>query len=433
MSNPEFERNGNLVLPTVEHVEDAHQRLPQALVRRTPLLRHDRLSQELGMNLYYKDEGQQCVRSYKIRGSCYEVMMLSQEHRGRGVVAASAGNHSQGVAASCNHFQVQGVIFMPKTTPQQKVDATRRLGNGYVQVRQEGGAFDEALEAAREYQTREGASFVHPFDSVHVMEGQGTVAAEIDEQMQEMRQHVDAIIAPVGGGGLVSGISTYCKARLPDTSVIGVEPKEAAAMYASLAAGAIITLHRDKISGFVDGAAVQTPGTLTYKVVKQNGVRIVTVPENRVCATMLELHNIDGILTEPAGALSFDALKDLGSELRGKNVVVVLSGNNFDPSRWPKVIKRAGIYSDQRAYFTTHLQARPGALVQLLNGLPPGNINYLHYDERVGQDDEQAPPLLIGFNSADPHVLQDLRKHMQQNAPNSREITHDPLLDEMLG
>lgn len=313
------------------------------IARKTPLELNENLSRMYNARVYLKREDTQSVRSFKLRGAYNKIASLSYAERAKGVVCASAGNHAQGVAYSCNKLHTHGVIFMPTTAPQQKVDRVRAIGGEYVRVELVGETFDDAAAAARTSSGTTDAVMIHPFDDIQVIAGQGTIAAEIDSQLSEP---IDYVLVQVGGGGLAAGIGSYFHAVSPATHVIGVEPVGAASMYASFGAGEVVAL--DTVDTFVDGVAVKRVGDTTFSICKQTLDSVVRVPEGKVCDAMIELYQKDGIVAEPAGALGVAALDLLGSALSGKNVICIVSGGNNDLYRYPEVIRRSGLYRDMR-------------------------------------------------------------------------------------
>lgn len=322
---------------SLKTVLEAARRL-SGTARRTPLQFNPRLSKEAGARVYLKREDLQEVRSYKIRGAYNLMAMLSDEERGRGVVCASAGNHAQGVALGCVLLGVRGTVFMPQTTPLQKIARVKHFGDGLVAIRLFGANYDESCAAAIAFAAQSGAVFVHPFDDCRVMSGQGTVGKEIFEDAPEK---IDAVLCPVGGGGLVAGVGTYLKAMSPGTKIFGIEPAGAAGMKASFMHDRVVGL--ENLDAFVDGAAVRTVGKKTFVVARRVVDRLATVSENDVCVAMIDLYQHDGIVAEPAGALSVAALSRLHDELVGKTVVCVLSGGNNDLTRYPEIIARAAL------------------------------------------------------------------------------------------
>lgn len=334
----------------------------------TPLQRNDFLSVRYGANIYLKREDLSPVRSYKIRGAFNAIVNAIDAGSKGPFVCASAGNHAQGVAYVCKHFNVHGVIFMPVTTPQQKVFKTRSFGAGNVEIRLEGDYFDDTLKAAQDYCADAGAVFLPPFDDDGVIEGQATVGAEIVTQLPE-DESLDMLVMPVGGGGLSAGLTQYFVGKGIDFKF--VEPLGAPSLKASLQAGELITL--PKVDSFVDGAAVARIGELNYSILQKfdNG-DCITVPEGRLCATMIEMLNVEGVVLEPAGALAIDALKDIPTNnITGKTVVVIVSGGNFDFERLPDVKERALRFEGLKKYFILRMPQRPGALKDFLNLLGP--------------------------------------------------------------
>ncbi len=420
----------NLSLPTIGDIEAARRELPEDFVFRTPLEPHARLSNQHGADIYLKREDMQGGRSYKRRGAGNAMLLLPPETRKKGVVCASAGNHSQGFSASCNYFHVHGVVFMPKNTPQQKIDATRQLGNGFVEIRLVGDTFDEANVAARNYVAETGASYIHPFDDGDTIAGQGTVALEIFEQMSAIQRKVDLLLVPVGGGGLVAGSAICACGKSPQTKVIGVEPEHAAAMHASLEQGHLVTLQRDRMSRFVDGAAVLTPGELTFQAVRDLDVQIRTVPEDRVCGTMIDLFNREGMVTEPAGVLSIDALTDIAADIHGQTVVCVLSGSNFDLSRYPDVLERSDRFRRRKRYFTVEMPNRPEALSELLDLITTSSVNISDIDFHQVASGGMAN-CFIGLESIESGVLDQAVLRLRGYGTVEEE-TKNPLLAELL-
>jgi len=314
---------------SVKLVEEAYGRLKN-VVFLTPLQFNKRLSEKYKAKVYLKREDLQLVRSYKLRGAYNKISLLDSKEKKRGVVCASAGNHAQGVAFSCEKLKVKGHIYMPKNTPKQKVERVRVLGGKWVTLELIGDTFDESYFYAKKYCNRARKIFVHPFDDAYVMAGQGTVGLEILDQLEEKP---DYVVIPVGGGGLLAGLGMYIKSKSHETEIIGVEPAGAPSMLQSFKAGKVVTL--GKVDKFVDGAAVKTVGRLTFEVAKKLLDKMLLVPEGKVCEEMISLYQSDGVIAEPAGALSTASLDSLKNEIRGKTVVCVVSGGNNDISRYP--------------------------------------------------------------------------------------------------
>jgi threonine dehydratase len=337
----------------------------------TPLQLNDHLSRRFGAEIWLKREDLSPVRSYKIRGAFNFLRKVIA--RGEGdttFVCASAGNHAQGFAFVCRHFGVQGVVFMPVTTPQQKIDKTRMFGGEFIKIRLIGDFFDQCYAAARTHAEETNGYMVPPFDHEDIIEGQATVGAEIVEQMPEGKLP-DLVIMPVGGGGLSAGMTGFLGDRLPREAFLFAEPSGAPSLKRSLEAHAILTL--PKVDNFVDGAAVARIGDLNFAALETfDPLQVLLLPENAICATMIEMLNVEGVVLEPAGALSIAALEQLGPEaISGKTLVCVVSGGNFDFERLPDVKERALRYSGVKKYFILRLPQRPGALKDLLNLFGP--------------------------------------------------------------
>ncbi len=386
-------------------VEEARVHL-KGVVKETPLIFNEALSEMYGAKIYLKREDLQVVRSYKLRGAYNRMRVLTAAEKKRGVVCASAGNHAQGVAFSCKKLNVSGVIFMPKNTPRQKVERVASLGNSFVTIELFGDSFDEAYAEARRVGARTGRVFVHPFNDPLVIAGQGTVGMEILEQLPAP---ADYVLAPVGGGGLISGLGSYMKFRSPKTKIIGVEAEGAPGMTQSLRAGKVVTL--EKIDSFADGTAVRTVGDLTFAICKKVADRMVVVPEGKLCATMITLYQRDGIVTEPSGALTIAALDDIAKQIKGKTVVCIVSGGNNDISRYPEVIERSLVYQGLKHYFLINFSQRPGALRRYLNDAlgPTDDITLFEYTKK---NNRENGPALVGIELAKKENCKPLLKRM---------------------
>ena len=378
-------------LVSLESILHASHRI-KAVVSETPLKKNDILSQRYGAGIYLKHENEQPIRSYKIRGAFNLISSLSEEEKSVGVVAASAGNHSQAVAYSCDMLGVKGTIFMPRTTPGQKISSTERFGNGFVKVILEGDDFDMAYAASRKFLDENGGVYVHPFDDPRVISGQGTVAKEILDQFAH-GEGIDYLLVPIGGGGLISGVGSYFSALSPKTKIVGVEPLEAAAMHESLKEGGLVSLK--SFSTFVDGAAVRRVGELTFGIAKRLGYGVALVPEGKACSSVIELYR-QGIVAELAGALSVAALDNLKGEIKGKNVVCILSGGNNDFDRLSEIRERAMIYDGLKHYFIIEFPQRPGALREFLDNAlgPSDDITRFEYLKKTSAE---TGPALVGI------------------------------------
>lgn len=327
--------------PTASDIDKAASIISE-IVQETACWHASKLSEKYDSNIYLKREDRQKVRSYKIRGAYNKIRTLSPGQASRGVVCASAGNHAQGVAFSCARLGIKAFIFMPVSTPNQKCDAVRYFGGDSVEIVLEGNTFDEASAAAVSFATETGRTFIPPFNDPDVIAGQGTVAKEILQKFESMETKLDCLFVPIGGGGLASGVGTYIKERSPETRIIGVEPAGAASMKAAIANGGPVPL--EQMDKFVDGAAVRCVGDLTCEICKDVLDDIVTVPEGAVCTAMLQIYNSNGIVLEPAGALTITALRFCQDMIRGKNVACILSGSNNDVLRMQEIQRRSDEY-----------------------------------------------------------------------------------------
>ncbi|MDR6939605.1 threonine ammonia-lyase IlvA [Arcanobacterium hippocoleae] len=377
-------------------------------IRKTPLERSPRLSNKLGRDIFLKREDIQVGRSYKVRGAYNFISSLAAADAARGVVCASAGNHAQGVAYSCNRLQIQGTIFIPSTTPRQKRNRIRDIGGEWVQVREVGATFDECSAQATKYAVEAGAVYVHPFDDARTIAGQGTVVKEIFDQCPS---YPAAILVPIGGGGLLAGTLAWIKQFHPETKVIGVEPAGAASMQAAFAAGKPVTL--PEVDTFADGTAVARVGNITYEIARKFVDAIVTVPEGAIASEMLELYQVEGIITEPSGALSVAALRkyvDLAALPAGP-IACVLSGGNNDVSRYDDIVERAMIHEGFRHYFLVTFPQKPGALRSFLNEVL-GDGDDIVLFEYTKKHNREKGPALVGIEIDDPANLTGLLARM---------------------
>jgi threonine dehydratase len=359
------------------------------VVTKTPLLFNQNLSRKYACNVYLKREDLQVVRSYKLRGAFNMMSSLPAEQLQKGVVCASAGNHAQGFAFSCKKLGAKGVVFMPIITPNQKVKQTRMFGEDYIEVVLVGDTFDDCAIAAKEYTEKNGMTFIPPFDDARIIEGQGTVAVEILEEQAD----IDYVFVPVGGGGLSAGVGTFFKTYSPRTKIIGLEPEGAPSMKKALEAGHPVTL--ENIERFVDGAAVKRVGDLTFSICKEVLDDMHLVPEGKICSTILKLYNEDAIVVEPAGALSIAALDDFAEEIKGKNVVCIVSGSNNDIDRMQEIKERSLQYEGLKHYFLIRFAQRPGALKEFVNHVLGPNDDITRF-EYMQKHNKESGPALVG-------------------------------------
>nr|WP_309502725.1 threonine ammonia-lyase IlvA [uncultured Roseovarius sp.] len=399
----------------------------RAVFDATPLQRNEHLSERYDANILLKREDLTPVRSYKLRGAFNAMRKVLDAVPEGGAaptfVCASAGNHAQGVAFMCRHFGVEGVIYMPVTTPQQKIGKTETFGAGAVRIELTGDYFDITLAAAQAYCAEIGGHFLSPFDDEDVIEGQASVAVEIERELGGMPDH---IVMPVGGGGLSAGVCSYIGSGSEFTLV---EPEGGACLGAALRAGTPVRL--DYVNSFADGAAVAQVGARTFARLRHlDPGQAITIPEDRLCTTMIEMLNIEGIVLEPAGALAVDALKDMRNRIRGKTVVCVTSGGNFDFERLPEVKERAQRYSGVKKYFILRMPQRPGALKDFLNLLgPEDDIARFEYLKKSARN---FGSVLIGIETKHEENFERLLADLREREFEFRDITNDNVLAEFL-
>jgi threonine dehydratase len=381
----------NIISPSISELDfkAAAERL-RKIVYKTPLMLNQNLSNKYQANIYLKREDLQIVRSYKIRGAYNRMSSLSAAALTKGVVCASAGNHAQGFAYSCKKLGVKGIVFMPVITPNQKISQTKMFGGDAIEIKLVGDSYDECAIAAQAYTTEHAMTYVHPFDDLKIIEGQSTVGVEILEELKD----VDYVFMPVGGGGLCAGVGSYFKITSPQTKIIGVEPEGAPSMKEALKNGKPVTLSH--IEHFVDGAAVKRVGHITFPICKEVLTEMHLVPEGKVCTTILKLYNEDAMVVEPAGVLSIVALDDFANQIKGKNVVCIVSGSNNDIDRLQEIKERSLLYEGLKHYFLIRFAQRPGALRDFVNHVlgPSDDITRFEYMQK---HNKEAGPALVGI------------------------------------
>lgn len=409
----------------VEDVLIANQLLKD-IVAHTPLQKDDRLSEKYECNVYMKREDLQHVRSFKLRGAYYKMVRTEKQAKQSGVVCASAGNHAQGVAFACAQLGIDGKIFMPQTTPKQKIDQVRMFGREYIEIILTGDTFDDSSKEAIAYAEENDRLFIHPFDDPDIIAGQGTIAVEV---MNDIEEPLDYVFASIGGGGLVAGISAYFKNVSPRTKIIGVEPTGAPSMKAALANGGPITLH--SIDKFVDGAAVQRVGDLTHNIVENYVDDIIEVPEGKVCTSILDLYNQHAVIAEPAGALPIAALDFYKEEIKGKSVVCIISGGNNDIGRMQEIKEKSLLYEGLLYYFIVDFPQRAGALRQFLTDVlgPDDDITTFEYTKK---NNKENGPALVGIEVKNPEDYPGLIQRMEENGFPYREVNKDSSLFGLL-
>ena len=376
--------------PSIEAINKASKVLEEIL-EPTPFKKNDNLSDTYQANVFLKREDLQMVRSYKIRGAYNKIRSIAPENMKNGIVCASAGNHAQGVAFSCSKLKIMGSIFMPTTTPKQKIEQVKMFGKEFIEIVLTGDTFDAANAAAIAYAKENDKTFIPPFDDPKVMEGQGTIGKEILEQSDVK---LDYIFVPIGGGGLASGLGSYIRQMSPDTKIIGVEPGGAPCMKAAIEAGEVVEL--DQIDKFVDGAAVKKAGALTYQVCREVLDDIIVVPEGAVCTTIIQMYNKSAIVVEPAGALASAALRFYADKIKGKNVACIVSGSNNDITRMEEIREKSLLYEGLKHYFIVTFPQKSGEIVSFINDVigPKDDLVYIQYIKKTNKN---FGPALIGI------------------------------------
>ncbi len=407
----------------LDHI--AASRRLKNVVKHTPLEYNAGLSEKYECEIYLKREDLQVVRSYTLRGAYNMISQLTAEELSRGIVCASAGNHAQGVAYSCDKLGTLGVIFMPEITPKQKVRQTEMFGAGKVKIVLVGDTFDDCLAEALAYTKANNMTFVPPFDDYRIIEGQGTVGVEILEDLPD----AEIVIMPVGGGGLAAGTGSYLKQTQPSIQLIGVEPEGAPSMVKALQKGEPVTLAT--IDRFVDGAAVKRVGSLTYQLCQEFLDEMLLVAEGKVCTTILKLYNEDAIVVEPAGALAVSVLDFVKERIKGKKVVCVISGGNNDIDRMQEIKEKSLLYEGLKHYFIVSFPQRPGALKVFVNNVL-GPYDDITRFEFIKKSNRENGPALVGIElkSADDYPA--LLKRMEEHRFDIKELNSDPTLFEYL-
>ena len=409
---------------SIDKINEAHERIHDVIVH-TPFLKNINLSDKYGCNVFLKREDMQSVRSFKIRGAYNKISSLSDSARQKGVVCASAGNHAQGVALACEKLKIKGKIFMPHPTPSQKVNKVRNFGKEWIDIILVGDTFDDAYDEAQKSSENEGLVFVHPFNDEDVIAGQGTIAKEM---MEQSSVPLDYLLVAVGGGGLISGVGSYFKAKSPQTKIIAVESTGAAALHESFAQNQKIRLSH--IDNFADGIAVKEVGDLTYAIAKQVVDKSITVPEGAICSAILSLYNEEAIVVEPAGAISVAALQTLKEDLQGKNVGIIICGGNNDVNRTQEITERALLYEGKKHYFIIRFPQRAGALREFLNVLgPDDDIAHFEYTKKTNR---ASGPALVGIELKNQDDFNALIERMNTKKINYEHLNQNPMLFEML-
>ena len=412
-------------IPTIDAVRQASVVLDEIL-EMTPYKKNDNLSSLYDADVYLKREDLQIVRSYKIRGAYNKIRSIAPETLKYGIVCASAGNHAQGVAFSCNKLQIMGSIYMPTTTPKQKIEQVKMFGKDYIDIVLTGDTFDAANSAAIEYANKSGKTFIPPFDDEKIIEGQGTIGYEIEQQAKKMP---DYIFVPIGGGGLASGVGAYIKQVSPETKIIGVEPAGAPCMKTAIENGGVVEL--EQIDKFVDGAAVKKAGLKTYEICKDILDDIVVVPEGAVCTTIIQMYNKSAIVVEPAGALAAAALRFYSDKIQGKTVACIVSGSNNDITRMEEIREKSLLYEGLKHYFLIYFPQKSGAVLSFIRDVigPTDDLVYIQY---IKKTNKESGPALIGIEVSAPEDFDALIRRMDAHGISYEYINENNKLFEIL-
>ncbi len=415
----------NTYIPTVEAIEKASGVLEEIL-EPTPFQKNPNLSDVYQANVFLKREDLQMVRSYKIRGAFNKIRTIEPDLLKNGIVCASAGNHAQGVAFSCSKLKIMGSIFMPTTTPKQKIEQVRMFGKEFIEIVLTGDTFDAANSAAIEYARENCKTFIPPYDDPKVMEGQGTIGREI---LNQSKVKLDYVFVPIGGGGLASGLGSYFKQVSPETKVIGVEPAGAPCMKEAIRNGHPVKL--EKIDTFVDGAAVQKAGALTYEVCREVLDDIIVIPEGAICTTIIQMYNKSAIVVEPAGALAATALRFYADKIKGKNVACIVSGSNNDITRMEEIREKSLLYEGLKHYFIVNFSQKSGAVLSFIRDVigPKDDLVYIQY---IKKTNKESGPALIGIEVSEKDGLKDLIRRMEDNNIKFEYINENNHLFEIL-
>ncbi|WP_185877434.1 threonine ammonia-lyase [Blattabacterium cuenoti] len=396
------------------------------IIFETPLQKNSFLSEKYKANIFLKREDLQIVRSYKIRGAYNKIKSLSSDDLKKGIICASAGNHAQGVAYSCNILQIPGKIYMPNTTPKQKIKRVEKFGDKYIKIVLFGDNFDEVNNEAIKYCKKNKKTFIHPFDDKKIIEGQATIGLEI---LKQSSINIDYIFIPIGGGGLASGVGSYFYINSPNTKIIGVEPSGAPSMSYSIKNNKVIELN--KIDQFIDGASVKKVGYLNFEICKYVLDDIQIVSEGKVCTTILDLYNLEAIVAEPAGALSISALDVYSNKIIGKNIVCILSGGNNDITRTEEIRERSLLYEEKKHYFIVQFPQRSGSLKEFVSNIlgPKDDITYFSYSKKTSKEEG---PAVIGIELSDKNDFLKLLEKMKVYKVHFQYLNKNPDLFRIL-
>ena len=397
---------------TLEKFEEASE-IVRKVTSETKLIYSEFLSNQTGNKVYLKPENMQLTGAYKLRGAYYKISTLSPEEREKGLITASAGNHAQGVAYAAKKYGVKAVIVMPTTTPLMKVNRTKSYG---AEVVLKGDVYDEACEYAYQLAEENGYTFIHPFDDPAVATGQGTIAMEIFKELPL----VDIILVPIGGGGLATGVSTLAKLLNPKIKVIGVEPAGANCMQESLKKGEVVTL--PGVNTIADGTAVKTPGKNIFPYIKQNLDDIITVPDEDLVVSFLDIVENHKMIVENSGLLTVAALRYLNE--KNKRIVSILSGGNMDIITMSSVVQQGLIFRDRIFTVSVLLPDKPGELSKVSDVIAKesGNVIKLEHNQFVSINRNAAVELRITLETFGTDHKNQIIKALEENGYQPRQV-----------
>ncbi len=397
---------------TLEKFEEASE-IVKKVTSETKLIYSEFFSNQTGNKVYLKPENMQLTGAYKLRGAYYKISTLSPEEREKGLITASAGNHAQGVAYAAKKYGVNAVIVMPTTTPLMKVNRTKSYG---AEVVLKGDVYDEAAEYAYQLAAEKGYTFIHPFDDLAVATGQGTIAMEIFKELPL----VDIILVPIGGGGLATGVSTLAKLLNPKIKVIGVEPAGASCMQASLQAGEVVTL--PGVNTIADGTAVKTPGKNIFPYIQQNIDEIITVPDEDLVVSFLDVVENHKMIVENSGLLTVAALRHL--DVENKKIVSILSGGNMDIITMSSVVQQGLIFRDRIFTVSVLLPDKPGELTKVSQVIAAqsGNVIKLEHNQFVSTNRNAAVELRITLETFGTEHKNQIIKALEENGYQPKQV-----------
>ncbi len=397
---------------TLEKFEEASENVKK-VTSETKLIYSEFFSNQTGNKVYLKPENMQLTGAYKLRGAYYKISTLSPEEREKGLITASAGNHAQGVAYAAKKYGVNAVIVMPTTTPLMKVNRTKSYG---AEVVLKGDVYDEAAEYAYQLAAEKGYTFIHPFDDLAVATGQGTIAMEIFKELPL----VDIILVPIGGGGLATGVSTLAKLLNPKIKVIGVEPAGASCMRASLQAGEVVTL--PGVNTIADGTAVKTPGKNIFPYIQQNIDEIITVPDEDLVVSFLDVVENHKMVVENSGLLTVAALRHL--DVKNKKIVSILSGGNMDIITMSSVVQQGLIFRDRIFTVSVLLPDKPGELTKVSQVIAAqsGNVIKLEHNQFVSTNRNAAVELRITLETFGTEHKNQIIKALEENGYQPKQV-----------